>query len=502
MLDFEKLGGAYVPYEEMADMMRKGLPAELVTWVLDKSHVVDVGPVRFVERKSVERIVKEELSGKKDNDRKAKAEAPAKKGRPPKDRTSEIKKLEAAVNEKEAEIRRKEEEIASKSDAIRRLEDDIKTYEELLEQAASEAESRHDEDKVEDVYAELNKVQKEYSDIMVELGKRNVDCTELERAVKGLNEKLDEADRKLDKEKNAHANTKKQLAEAKKRLETAATRTSVKVMGVPDDDGLPTSKAGLRKSLKDAQDDYRSLSAEYKKLQLELDDAKKELEDIRNSMSSKNMTDILKEKQALAELVETRNREIKALEDDRTLLRSTVKELNNILSKSKTEIQNLRSSLGKSRAKAAERNVFAGIMEMYSGEIMDYIGMLARMRLESLPVDKNGAYMRERDLCEGLSKACPDSGYQNTLAKSIEDAVKQKFEKGSDAGLKSLGFNCIASDNHDKYALEGYNSDIESRYVLVFPKTSSDCKARDAATSFMKRMLGFDGKPVSGEGKN
>ena len=127
-------------------------------------------------------------------------------------------------------------------------------------------------------------------------------------------------------------------------------------------------------------------------------------------MSSKNMATLLQEKQALKELVDQKDKEISHLQNDSKILRSSLKERDDIISKKNSELQNLKSSMGKNRTKASERSLFSDIMEMYSGEVLDYIGFLARMRLEALPADaKNGAYMRERDLCTALSDACPES---------------------------------------------------------------------------------------------
>lgn len=492
-MNFEKMGGTYVPYDEMWEIMCKGLPEELVKWILDNSRVVEAGESRFVDRKSVEGVVKEKLYGKKSSGRMSR------KTTADTENASSAAALQAEVKRLEADIRSRETELADKARQIEKLEDEMKTYEELLDHAATN-ECNSDED----VRAELEKVRDEYNKVMTDLGRRNVDCTELERTTDSLRRKNADIEKKLKEEKSDHKRTKEQLSEARKTIVQLESQRPAAVMCVPeDDDKKNSSKYDLKRQLKESKDAYAKLSAQYEEQKRALETAQKELEDVKSSMSSKNMANLLQEKQALKELVDQKDKEIGHLQNDSKILRSSLKERDDIISKKNSELQNLKSSMGKNRTKASERSLFSDIMEMYSGEVMDYIGFLARMRLEALPADaKNGAYMRERDLCMALSAACPESGYQESLAKSIDDAVKQKFEKDSDVGLNSLGFMLVASDNHDKYALEGYGDDIGSRYVLVFPKTSSDRKARDAAASFMKRMLGFNGKPSSGEERN
>ena len=491
-VNFEKMGGTYVPYNEMWEIMCKGLPEELVKWILDNSRVVEAGESRFVDRKSVEGVVKEKLYGKKSSGRISRKTVTGAES------TESTDALEAKVKQLEEDIRSRETELADRARQIEKLEDDVKAYEELLDHAAT-----NESTPGKDVRAELEQVRNDYNKVMTDLGRRNVDCTELERAADNLRHKNADIEKKLKEEKSDHKRTKEQLSEARKTIAQLESQRPAAVMCVPEEENKNSSKYELKKLLKESKDAYTALSAQYESQKKELEAARKELEDVKSSISSKNMMDVLKEKQALKELVDQKDREIGHLQNDSKILRASLKERDDIISQKNSELQNLKSSMGKNRTKASERSLFSGIMEMYSGEVTDYIGFLARMRLETLPADaKNGAYMRERDLCTALSAACPESGYQESLAKSIDDAVKQKFEKDSDVGLNSLGFALVASDNHDKYALEGYGDDIGARYVLVFPKTSSDRKARDAAASFMKRMLGFNGKPSSGEERN
>ena len=130
-MNFEKMDGTYVPYNEMWEIMCKGLPEELVKWILDNSRVVEAGESRFVDRKSVEGVVKEKLYGKKSSGRMSRKTAAGTEG------ASSTAALQAEVKRLEADIRSRETELADKARQIEKLEDEMKTYEELLDHAAT-----------------------------------------------------------------------------------------------------------------------------------------------------------------------------------------------------------------------------------------------------------------------------------------------------------------------------------------------------------------------------
>ena len=72
-----------------------------------------------------------------------------------------------------------------------------------------------------------------------------------------------------------------------------------------------------------------------------------------------------------------------------------------------------------------------------------------------------------------------------------QNAVRMKFDKGSNAGLMSLGFTLESTNNHEKFVLSNTSGALANRVSLIFAKTPSDRRARREATSNLLKMLTF-----------
>lgn len=277
--------------------------------------------------------------------------------------------------------------------------------------------------------------------------------------------KLEEMEKRIAQDTKVHSQTVSML---NGRIAELSRQCSETVEGIGDEQpnsGASTSKAGLRKELDDAR-------KELERLRGQLEKEKEEKDALKGSSTSRTISDM-----------GIRIATLEKCFDEKTRA-------------SEQQAKRLQEALDSAKDSASARNgssALDSIPEYYSGEIWDFIGHLARQRLAVLPDEDASSYRRERDLCEMLSAAMPDSGVQRSLSADIEEAVRMKFDKNLNAGLLSLGFVLESSNSHEKFVLKGAGDAVSSRVSIIFSKTPSDRKARAAATAGLLRMLTFGG---------
>lgn len=343
------------------------------------------------------------------------------------------------------------------------------------------------------------------------LSEREAELTELRK-------KLLKADESMKKEtsgrieaQNTAACLQKKLADEEKNhtrivtglngkisdLETKLASRNVKgdVMS-----GTSTSKAGLKKELRDANRQIADLTAELNGKNAETGALREENRKLKEGSGTKMLSELSMKNRSLEDLLERRNDDYALLEKKLEEKDSRISSVMAELRASEQKVSRLQDALNATKDSGEKKAPSAPSYdnELYAGEISDFIGYLARLRLEALPDEDVTCYRRERELCTVLSGIHPDSGFQKNLADDIQDAVRMKFDKRSNAGLASLGFTPVSSNSHDKFVLEIDGRPCE-RIALVMPKTPSDRKARLEATSCLIRMLTFGTSSSGGE---
>lgn len=467
MLKYAKMKNTICSYDAMRKEMVQGLPKEVVEHILEMAKPFPINGTIYVDRKTVDNCAREVLGMK-----------PSK--RPAKDEDQDDV-CEAILREKEqenAELRKQIEELETKllesGGADEQLRAEITNLRELLDGREKE----------------LNALSAAYNDVYRERGEFQAALDQEKTARMSSEKKVADLEKKMAQSDKEHAQAvsnlngkitdlNKQYAEAKR-------------MCAAQNDN--SSKSKLRQNVRDKEKALLDKEIELNNAKAELEKARQENELLRSNSSSKKVVELGMRVATLEKSFEEKTAEYELLEEENKALNENLSKTKESLRASEQQIKRLQEALEKSKTAAAERDensIFSSINEYYPGETWDFIGYLAKQRLAMLPDEDASSYRREKDLCESLLSLIPDSGSQKALAGEIEDAVRMKFDKGSNAGLMSLGFTLESTNNHEKFVLSNTSGALANRVSLIFAKTPSDRRARREATSNLLKMLTF-----------
>lgn len=458
MIDYSSLNGKIYAYDRMHSEMTQGLPEDLASHILSEAGSIEIGGKKYVNRNNVDRYAEKILGISEIN---ADESTPADTEQGVKDSEELREKLSRLQEDLSASAKEHEKEINALKNALDESHQQIEYAEELLKQSeerCSVAEKECEKEKQERIQA----------------------CIKLQET----EERIKTDSHNYQKEVN---NLKGRITDLNRKLAAKAD---------PDDDGMvsSSSKAGMKKEIRELTKKNGELASRLAEEAEKTRRMQKENEELRENLNSKTITELELRNTALEKLLEKRNGQAEKLEDDLKNSDARNSKLREDLRAANEENERLRQALDKVKAKSSDSgqsDILSAIPQYYRGEILDFIGFLARQRLSALPDEDASTYRRERDLCEELSKAFPDSGMQKSLRRDIDNAVRMKHEKNSDIGLLSLGLSRDSSNSHEKYVLGDEWGSLAGRFSFVLAKTPSDCRAWKEAAACLSRMLSF-----------
>ena len=467
MIKYAKMKNTICTYDAMRKEMVQGLPKAVVDHILEMAKPFQVDGTLYVDRKNVDKCAREVL-GMKPTGRPAKGE-------------DQDDVCEAILREKEqenAELRRQIEELEYRLQESGGADEQLRAKIKELQDILSDREK------------ELDALSKAYNDVFRERGEFLTALDQEKNARASSEKKAAELERKMEQADKDHAQTVKNLTGRIAELNRQCNEA--KKNGTDQDDNSPKSR--LKQTIREKDKALADKVIELNNTKAELEKARQENEQLRSSSSAKKVIELGMKVATLEKSFEEKSEECELLEDENKGLNEKLSKTKESLRASEQQVKRLQEALEKSKTAAAERDeggVFSSINEYYPGEAWDFIGYLAKQRLAMLPDEDASSYRRERDLCESLVALIPDSGSQQALTGEIENAVRMKFDKGSNAGLMSLGFTLESTNNHEKFVLSNTSGALANRVSLIFAKTPSDRRARREATSNLLKMLTF-----------